>query len=114
MHTEAILSVGPALTYSSITAAMAVAVPGDMIVLASGYSNETATITQSGVTVDGDATSTGIVLQLGVGIATFTLTGTAPITVLDGPDGNGIVGNDGTNLITVSSVVDAVDGVSIR
>jgi len=51
----AILSVGPALTYASIAAAMVDAVPGDIIVLASGYSNETATITQNGIIVDGDA-----------------------------------------------------------
>jgi Ca2+-binding RTX toxin-like protein len=45
-----------------------------------------------------------------VGIPTFTLTGTAPISVLDAPDGNGIVGNAGNNRITVSSGADAVDG----
>src|SRR6185436_8452502 len=58
----------------------------------------------------GDATSTGIVLQLAIGIATFTLTGTAPINVFDASDGNGIVGNDGNNIITVTDGADAVNG----
>ena len=106
----AILSVGPASTYPSIAVAMVNAVSGDTVALESGYSNETATIAQSGIIVDGDAASTGIILQLGSGIATFTLTGEAPITIVDGPDGNGIVGNAGGNVITVSSGVDAVDG----
>ncbi len=106
----AILTVGPTSTYDSITDAMAFTAPGDTIVLESGYSNETATITQGGVIIDGGATSTGIVLQLGTGIATFTITGDAPIAIIDGPDANGIVGNAGDNLITVSSGVDAVNG----
>ena len=59
------------------------AAAGDTILLETGYSNETATVTHHGMTVSGDATSTGIVLQLGAGIATFFLAGTAPINVLD-------------------------------
>lgn len=106
----AIRTVGPTSTYHSIAAAMLAAGPGDIIQLATGYKNETAIVSHNGITVTGGASSTGIVLQLGAGIPTFTLTGTAPITVLDGPGGNGIVGNAGNNQITVSSGVDAVDG----
>ncbi len=106
----AVRTVGPTSTYHTIKAAMAAAGPNDTIRLSSGYRNETGTVTHSGMTVTGDATSTGIILKLGTGIATFTLTGKAPITVLDGPGGNGIVGNAGSNHITVSSGVDAVDG----
>ena len=62
------------------------------------------------MTISGGATSTGIVVQLAPGIATFTLAGTAPITVRDAVDGNGIVGNDGNNVITVTDGVDAVNG----
>src|SRR6185503_14650642 len=69
------------------------------------------TVTHSGMTISGgDSTSTGIVLALGTGIATFTLADTAPINVLDAPDGNGIVGNAGNNVITVTDGADAVSG----
>ncbi len=106
----ATLRVGPTQLFHSIAEAMVAAVANDTIQLDSGYSNETATVSFTGMTFNGDATSTGIVLQLGVGIAVFTLTGAAPFTVLDGSGGNGIVGNAGDNMITVSSGIDAVDG----
>ena len=60
----AVLNVGPSDLYLTIAAAMAVAEPGDTIVLAAGYSNETATVTVSGITVTGDANSLGIVLTI--------------------------------------------------
>jgi Ca2+-binding RTX toxin-like protein len=104
------LSVGPTSTHASIALAMTGAVDGDTISLEAGYGNEAANITRNGITVDGDATSTGITLQLAPRVAILTLTGDAPIAILDGLDGNGIVGNDGDNVITVSSGVDAVDG----
>jgi Ca2+-binding RTX toxin-like protein len=106
----AIRTVGPTSTYASIAAAMLVSGPGDTIVLQSGYSGEGATVTHSGITITGDATSVEITLQLAVGIATFTAGGTAPFTLLDAPDGNGIVGNGGDNAIFVRAGVDAVDG----
>ena len=106
----AILLVGPSSPFLSIAQAMAVALPNDTVQLESGYSNETATVTRSGMTVTGDASSTGIVLQLAVGVAVFTAAGTAPIEILDASDGSGIVGNAGNNRITVSAGVDAVDG----
>jgi Ca2+-binding RTX toxin-like protein len=89
---------------------MASAGPGDTIQLEAGYSNETATVTHNGITVFGTASSLGIQLQLAPGIATFTLTGNAPINIRDAADGNGIVGNAGNNRITVTGGVDAVDG----
>lgn len=89
---------------------MLVAGPSDTIQLEAGYSNETATVTHDGMTIDGGLTSTGIVLQLAPGTAVFTLTGAAPINVLDAPDGGGIVGNDGDNVITVTDGADAVTG----
>ena len=106
----AILTVGPTSTYPTIAAAMANALPSDTISLESGYSNETATITLDGMTVTGDATSLGIELTLATGVSTSFLAGTAPINVLDAADGNGIVGNDGDNLITVTAGADAVSG----
>ena len=107
----AILTVGPNSSFPTIAAAMAAAAASDTIQLESGYSNETATVTHPGMTVSGDATSTGIILQLGTGIATFFLAGTAPINVLDNAsDGNGINGNDGDNVITVTGGADAVSG----
>ena len=106
----AILTVGPTSTYPTIAAAMAVAAAGDTVVLEAGYSNETAIVTQTGMTVTGDATSTGIVLQLGAGVATFALGGTAPINVLDALDGDAITGNDGDNVITVTGGADSVNG----
>ena len=103
-------SVGPTSDFPTISAAMQAAGPGDTIRLEAGYSNETATVPFSGMTVFGGAGSRGIVLKLGVGIATVTLTGTAPFRLLDASDGNGIVGNAGDNRITVTGGVDAVDG----
>ncbi|MGG5885848.1 beta strand repeat-containing protein [Falsiroseomonas sp. HC035] len=106
----AILTVGPTSTHSSIADALVAALAGDTLSIEAGYGSESATISTNNLTVDGTATSTGIVLQLGAGVALFALTGDAPIAILDGADGNGIVGNDGDNVITVSSGVDAVDG----
>src|SRR5687768_1855805 len=97
----AILTVGATSSYPTIAAAMLAAAPADTIQLESGYANETATVTHEGITIFGDATSTGIVISIGAGIATFTLTGDAPINVMDAADGEGIVGNAGANLITV-------------
>ena len=107
------LTVGPTSSYASIALAMIDAGPGDTISLETGYSNETATVTHNNMTVTGDATSTGIVIQIGTtapAIATFTLAGTAPIDILDSPQGNGLVGNAGNNVITVTDGSDAVNG----
>ena len=60
----AILTVGPNSSFPTIAAAMAAAAPDDTILFETGYSNETATVTLNGMSVSGDATSTGIVLQL--------------------------------------------------
>jgi Ca2+-binding RTX toxin-like protein len=89
---------------------MLAAAPTDTIQLASGYSNETATVTVNNITVNGGAGSLGIVLHLGAGVPLFTATGAAPINVFDGSGDNGIVGNAGNNLITVTGGVDAVNG----
>jgi len=106
----ALRTVGPGGNFPTIAAAMLISGPGDTIQLLGGYSNETATITNNGMVVTGDVGSTGIVLQLGAGIATFTTAGTAPFTILDAGDGNGIVGNSGDNTVTVTAGIDAVDG----
>lgn len=105
-----IRTVGPTSDFPSIAAAMTVAGPGDTIYLEAGYSNETATISFNNMTIFGGAASQGIVLNLAPGIATVTMTGTAPMHLRDASDGNGIVGNAGNNLITVTGGVDAVDG----
>lgn len=105
-----ILTVGPTSDFATIAAAMNAAGPGDTIRLESGYSNETATIAFSGMTIFGGANSHGIVLNLGVGIALVTMTGTAPFQLHDASDGNSIVGNAGNNRITVTGGVDAVNG----
>lgn len=106
----AIRTVGPNSDFPSIAAAMQAAGPNDTIQLEAGYSNETATIQFSGMTIFGGAASLGIVLNLALGIATVTLTGTAPFNLNDAADGSGIVGNAGDNRITVTGGVDAVDG----
>lgn len=103
-------TVGPNSQYPTIAAAMMAAGPNDLIQLEAGYSNETATVTHNGITVFGGITSTGIVLQLGAGISAFTLTGNAPINVLDSVLGQNIVGNAGNNVITVTNGADAVNG----
>jgi len=107
------LTVGPTSTYASIAIAMTHAVAGDTISLQAGYSNETATVTKNNITVTGGASSTGIVIQIGTtspAIATFTLAGAAPINILDSPQGNGLVGNAGNNVVTVTNGSDAVNG----
>jgi serralysin len=106
----AIFTVGPNSTFPSIAAAMAAAGPGDTIQLEAGYSNETATVTHSGMIITGEASSVGIVLQLGSGIATVTLAGAAPINLIDASDGNSIIGNDGNNHVTVTAGADSVSG----
>jgi len=108
-----ILTVGANSTYPTVAAALVDAVPGDTLVLESGYCNETAIITKDGITVDGSATSTGIVLQLDAGVTDLHLAGTAPINVLDSGGGSSAVaGNAGDNVITVSGGVDDVSGGS--
>ena len=106
----AIRSVGPNSDFPTIAAAMLAAGPGDTIQLEAGYSNETATILFSGMIISGSAASLGIILNLGLGIPTVTMTGAAPFHLNDASDGNGIVGNAGENRITVTAGVDAVDG----
>jgi len=106
----ALLTVGPGANFPTIAAAMLASGPGDAIQLINGYSNESASVAYSGMTILGDAGSTGITLQLAPGVATFTAGGTAPFAILDAPDGNGIVGNAGDNLIIVAAGIDAVDG----
>ncbi|CAN5222224.1 hypothetical protein BH10PSE7_BH10PSE7_04980 [soil metagenome] len=105
-----ILHVGPTSTFPTIAAAMLAGGNTDTIILEPGYSNETATVTHTGMTISGDASSTGIILHLAVGIPTFTATGTAPITIYDATDGNNIVGNAGDNVIVVTDGADAVNG----
>ena len=105
----AILTVGPTSTFPTIAAAMAAAGTGDILSLEAGYGNENATVTVDGLSFDGGPSSTDINLQLATGVGAITLLGTAPINVLDGPDANSIVGNDGDNIITVSSGVDVVN-----
>jgi len=107
------LTVGPTSNYASIALAMIDAVAGDTIVLEAGYSNKTATVTKNNITVIGGASSTGIAIKIGTtapAIATFTLAGTAPINIIDSPQGNDIVGNAGNNVITVTDGADAVNG----
>ena len=103
-------TVGPNSDFPSIAAAMRVSGPGDTIRLERGYSNETATVAYSGMTITGGVYSHNILLNLGLGVATVTLAGRAPFDVNDASDGNGIVGNARNNLITVTGGVDAVDG----
>ncbi len=106
-----ILTVGPTSTYLTIADALLAANIGDTILLEAGYSNEAVTVTTSGITIDGGATSTGIVVQLDAGVTGLTLAGTAPINVLDSSSGGStIAGNDGDNEITVSGGIDVVSG----
>lgn len=104
------LRVGPHSTYPTISAAMMVAGPNDSIILEPGYANEVVTVTQSGLIIDGGSDSKGIVLHLGAGVSALSLTGAAPISVLDSADANSILGNAGDNLITVTDGADAVNG----
>jgi Ca2+-binding RTX toxin-like protein len=106
----AIYTVGPTSDFPTIADAMISVGPGDDLVLESGYGNETAAIAFSGMSISGDATSTGITLTLDVGVATVALLGDAPINLYDAADGNSIAGNDGDNVIMVTGGSDDVSG----
>jgi Ca2+-binding RTX toxin-like protein len=106
----ATLTVGPTSTFVTIAAAMAAAGTGDTILLEAGYSNETATVTVDNLFFGGEASSTNIILQLGPGIVTTTLLGSAPFEARDTADANTIVGNDGDNIFAVAAGVDVVLG----
>jgi RTX calcium-binding nonapeptide repeat (4 copies) len=97
--------------FATIASADAASSNGDTIALVNGYSNETATLTHN-VTVNGDATDTGIVLIMGTGVTAVTLTGTAPITVNDNAGNDTITGNGGDNVIKVTGGTDTVAGGS--
>ena len=110
-----ILNVGPSSPYETIADAIADALAGDIIALESGYSGETATVTESGMTIRGDASNLGVTLRLADGVGAFTVSGGAPINVRDSVAGasteaNTITGGTGNNVITVSGGVDAVNG----
>jgi Ca2+-binding RTX toxin-like protein len=105
-----ILNVGPDETYPTIADALTVAVPGDEILLEAGYSNESVVITVNNLFVSGTASSKHIDLTLGAGIDTVTLLGHAPIHVHDNSGNNTITGNDGANVIEVTSGIDVAHG----
>ncbi len=106
----AIWTVGPNSSFPTIDAAMAVASPGDTIVLEPGYSTETATVTHNDITVQGTDLSQGIELQLAPGVTGLLLTGDAPMDVLDNGIDNNFVGNEGDNEFTVIGGIVHVDG----
>jgi Ca2+-binding RTX toxin-like protein len=95
--------------FATIASADTASSNGDTIALVNGYSNETATLTHN-LTVNGDATDTGIVLIMGTGVTSVTLTGTAPITVNDNAGNDSITGNAGNDIIKVTGGQDTVDG----
>lgn len=105
-----VLTVGSTSAYPTIAAAIAAAAPGDRIVLEPGYSNETATVTHTGITVEGGDTSLGIRLHLAPGVSDLNLDGTAPIRVVD--DGASTVHTlatgEGSNLIATGSGADTI------
>jgi Ca2+-binding RTX toxin-like protein len=103
-------TVGRQADFASIADAMIAAGPGDLIDLQAGYSDETAFVTRSGLTLDAERSSTGIVLTLQAGVTAFSLTGDGSVDVFDFTDGNAIVGNAGGNVITVRDGADSVDG----
>ncbi|NJM31475.1 MAG: calcium-binding protein, partial [Rhizobiales bacterium] len=110
------LTVGPDGAYASINnaarlpAAMTDAVQGGLIRLAPDYSNETALVTVEDLTFDADATTTGIVLQLGAGITFIALAGLGTMNVTGNELDNTIVGNDGNNFIDGGAGADIMIG----
>ena len=105
----AILIVGPD-NYQNIGQAIAVAFPGDIIILTADYSDETATITKSDLTISGTSTSLNIELLVANGINGLTLLGDAPINVTELGGNNTITGNDGNNVFSVTGGIDIIDG----
>ncbi len=95
--------------HATIADAMAAAQPGDIIVLDTGYADESASVTVDNITVQGDASNTGIVLTLATGIAQVTLAGSAPIDVAGNDGANTIVGNAGINTLNGSDGDDVID-----
>jgi trimeric autotransporter adhesin len=114
-------TVGLSGNFSSIQAAndSANVQPGDFIVLLSNYTAETASITKEHLTINGDATNTGIALTFNQ--TTLTLTGAAPINItaaaspndvtLAGNGGaNALVGGDGDDHLAGGAGNDAIAG----
>lgn len=106
----ATLTVGSGFSYPTISAAMMDASPGDTILLGAGYSDETATVSENDISIEGDVSSSGIVLHLAPDVTGVTLGGSAPIDVVDSGSSGLITGNIGDNVITVSGGIDVVDG----
>lgn len=101
----AVYTVGAGGTFATVAAAMAslspAVAPGDTLQFVSGYTGEIAAVTINNLIFIGDATNTGITLNLAPGITTATLQGTAPINVSDGLN-TVINGNDGDNVVTLT------------
>jgi hypothetical protein len=97
-------------THVSILDAMAVAIPGDIIVLGAGYGPEAVIVTVDNITINGPDAAAGIELTIGSGVTGLTLTGDAPINVMDSGTADTIIGNAGDNTITVTGGIDTVDG----
>jgi len=95
--------------YPTITDAVQAAQPGDTIFLAAGYVNETALVTVEGITVEGDATNTGISLNLDPAIVQIRLAGSAPINVTGSDADNRIFGNSGDTALDGGDGNDTID-----
>jgi len=95
--------------YPTITDAVQAAQPGDTIFLAAGYVNETALVTVEGITVEGDATNTGISLNVDPAIVQIRLAGSAPINVTGSDADNRIFGNSGDTALDGGDGNDTID-----
>ncbi|MGX9393321.1 T1SS-143 repeat domain-containing protein [Nitrobacteraceae bacterium UC4446_H13] len=97
-------------TYGSITDADGAAQANYKIVILGTITNEHATLTRDGLTVEGQADDTGIVLTLDAGVKTLTLGGDAPFDVNGNSLDNVIYGNEGANVITGGDGSDVIFG----
>jgi Ca2+-binding RTX toxin-like protein len=88
-------------TYPTISAAVAAAIPGDVVLVAAGYGgNEAVDVAVDNLTFNAPAGVPNIVLSAGAGVLGITLAGESPIRIIGNTANNNFIGNAGANDIS--------------
>ncbi len=106
--------------YPTIAAALAVAVPGDLVQIAAGYGAETVTVNVDNVTFNAPIGVSGIVLHAGAAVATIVLGSSAAAgftiygnglanTIHSGAGNDALNGGDGGDTFVLANSSEGVD-----